>query len=284
VIALIISREDPASLNIRDRLLELVSWEPAGDAEGLPVRRYMDMVMAEIATSHLETDHVDRLVAAAVKQVPEAVIVASRHRAQSGSQSLTAHPIGNYGAADFGGKAETLVPVPARLLTQALRFLQEEAVTRRLPHAVAFEATHHGPYLETPTLYLEIGTSEADWADPANGRALAATLIRLAECPEEYEGPVLVAVGGSHYAPKAADLVRKKACAIGHIIPAYHLQAPGGLKPHLVQQAVQKTRPRPEGYFLDDRGLKGEEKPVIAALEAMGLKRYGEKDLKDRTD
>lgn len=283
VIALIVSRADPASVNIRDRLLELASWENAGDVEGIPMRRYMDVVMAEVEGLHLEVDNLDRLVARAAQQVPEAVLVASKHRAQSGAQSMTVHPIGNYGAAEFGGKPQRLVPAPARLMANALRFLAEEAAAAKVPHAVTYEATHHGPYLETPTAYIEIGTSEGDWSNPVNGKVVAQAILRLAEVPEDFEGPVLVGVGGSHYAPRATDLARKKECAFGHLIPTYQLQTPGGLPLDLVRQAVEGTRPRPDGYYLDDRNLKGEEAAVVKFLEDMGLKRYHESDLRDRS-
>ena len=50
---------------------------------------------------------------------------------------------------------------------------------------VTYEVTHHGPYLETPTLFIEIGSSEATWGDRDAARAIARALteVRVTECP-----------------------------------------------------------------------------------------------------
>ena len=43
---------------------------------------------------------------------------------------------------------------------------------------ITLEATHHGPLLDSPTLYLEIGSDEERWSDPGL-EAFGAGNIRL---------------------------------------------------------------------------------------------------------
>ena len=73
----------------------------------------------------------------------ELMIVASRHRSESGKKSLTVHPIGNYGEADFGGRPATVTPSAPIFMTPALRGLKENA--QGLGYPVSFEVTLDAP-------------------------------------------------------------------------------------------------------------------------------------------
>ena len=44
---------------------------------------------------------------------------------------------------------------------------------------VCFEATHHGPLLETPTIFLEIGSTEKQWEDEVPARILIKSLLEF---------------------------------------------------------------------------------------------------------
>jgi D-aminoacyl-tRNA deacylase len=98
------SSEDPASMNIRARLLEKSGWTEKGGFNGHPVMAKDDFRMIQVDRIHLDEDFVDDRAAAAIGEPVEVVIFASRHRAESRIPTLTVHPIGNYSAADFGGK------------------------------------------------------------------------------------------------------------------------------------------------------------------------------------
>ncbi|MDD1748219.1 MAG: D-aminoacyl-tRNA deacylase, partial [Methanomassiliicoccales archaeon] len=91
------------------------------------------------------------------------MVFLSRHKAASGIPTLTAHPIGNFSKADFGGRPGTLVRSSPDMMTSTLRELQRNAAG--LGFGVSFEVTHHGPYLEAPTMYIEIGSSEENWGN-----------------------------------------------------------------------------------------------------------------------
>lgn len=258
----LVSRQDSASLTIRDALLEMHEWREEGSFEGLPVRRHGEFLMAEVEAMHLDADLVDQRLKAAGHAFGT-VLVASRHRAESGRPALTVHPIGNPVAADFGGRPRTLVPTDPVVMGRVLRRLHAEA--HGLKHQVTLEATHHGPYLETPTMFVEIGTDEKAWKDRELGRRVARAILAAGTPSVGDEAPSLVMLGGSHYAPKATDLVKAGRANFGHILPSYSFD--NGLDAQTVLDAVRFT-PECKGYFPDARtAIADEHRQVFGGLE-----------------
>jgi D-aminoacyl-tRNA deacylase len=264
----LVSRADSASLTIRDALLEMGGWKETGAFHGLPVREREGFLMAEVEPLHIECELVDRSLRAAGVDAFDVVLVASRHRAESGKPALTVHPIGNYRDAEYGGMPRRLSPSAPIVMSRILRRLQVEA--QGLKHAVTFEATHHGPLMETPTCFVEIGTDEAAWSDPQLGKRVARAMLSAAT-PDLVgdAAPVLVGLGGSHYAPRFGDLVKQRKANFGHIVPGYQLDK--GLDPAVLLEAVRQT-PGCAGYYLDPRSLT---KPPDAALEVFGALELG---------
>lgn len=284
-VALLVSHADPASVNIRDRLRELVAWTIMDEhLDGLPFLRAdeQDLLMFESPKLHLECDLIDRELQDATREHIDAIVVLSKHKAASGTPALTAHPIGNWNNADFGGRPRALTPSAPALMTRLLLGLAAEAKASGVRHDVTFEATHHGPHLETPTAFVEIGTDESAWSDPALGAVVARAVLEAAGggpplVPDEE--PVLIGVGGSHYMPRATDLARKRCVAFGHFLPGYQIDA--GVTTDVVRDAVART-PGASGFFVDERGVKGDLGPIVAALEEAGLRRVAADDLDAR--
>lgn len=262
----LVSRADPASVTIRDALLDMMTWDEVGAFEGLPVRRHGAFLLAETPRLHLECDHIDARLRAAGFAF-DAILVASKHRAESGRPALTVHPIGNLRTADVGGLPGRLVPSDPVRMGRVLRRLAAEA--KGLKHQVTFEATHHGPYLETPTAFVEIGTDERAWSDPDLGGRVARAIL-AAETPSVGDDrPVLVMLGGSHYAPRATDLVRNARANFGHILPGHALDA--GIEERVLLDAIRLT-PGCVGYYADPRTM---EKPPDVALQVFGALELG---------
>lgn len=269
---ILVSRADPASVTIRDALLDMHEWREVGRFHGLPVRAHGEFLMAEVEPLHLECDLVDR----ALRQAGfafDAVLFASKHRAESGKPALTVHPIGNYGAADFGGLEGRVVPAPPLVVSRVLRRLHAEAQGTR--HQATLEATHHGPFLETPACFVEIGTDEAAWTDAKLGQKVARAILAAAEPSPGDAAPVLVWLGGSHYAPRAGDLVKQSRLNVGHVVPSYALDR--GVSPEALLDAVRGT-PGCQGYFLD-RSLAEPPKVALDVFGALELGWWKDEDL-----
>ena len=269
------SEADEASVNQRAALLALAPWREGPAFEGSPTYRREGVVLVSIREHHLYRDHLDRDLTAALGEPIELVVYLSKHRSESRTPSLTVHPVGNPGGAELGGRAGALVPAAPRWMTAALRRLRKEATG--LAYQVTFEATHHGPYLETPTFYIEQGSTEKEWTDPAAAAAIARTLLGL-EAPES---PVAVGFGGGHYAPRHTDVAVARAVAFGHLLPSHALE---GLSDEILRQAVERT-PGASLAYLHRKSLgKSEARDLEARLAGLGLRVVREADLPPRED
>ncbi|MEM0344249.1 MAG: D-aminoacyl-tRNA deacylase [Thermoplasmata archaeon] len=250
---IVTSSDDPASMNIRARLLERSGWSEKEVFGGHPVMAKDDFRMVLVDRIHLEEDYVDRSFREATGEAPEAVIFASRHRAESRIPTLTVHPIGNYSAADFGGLPRTLCPAAPHLMTAALRELHKNA--KGLGFNVSFETTHHGPSTESPTFYIEIGSYEELWTREDAADAVAESILTAAP----RESPVVVCVGGGHYAPRFTDVALSRDVSIGHMAANYALES---LDDEMIAQMSSKSAGARKVYF----HRKGMPKPAYREL------------------
>jgi D-aminoacyl-tRNA deacylase len=267
---IIISKTDMASCNIFDNLMKLGSWEEKGEFLQSPLYYYDDFCMATIPDEHIFHDNIDLELDQVLDKKPQVIIYASRHRSESGSRSLTMHPIGNFGSAEFGGKAKTLVPCAPHLMTQALRILKNKAID--LDFSVSFEATHHGPFLQTPTFFIEIGSDKAAWQDKEAAKAIAETILEL----EEKSYPIGIGVGGGHYAPRITDVALERKISFGHIVPTYALE---NLDHEMANSVISATSYARCVYFHKKRLRGGQYQKFKEIFSELGLTPVKTKDL-----
>jgi len=274
VLLVVASAADEASVNIRDRLLELGGWSESGAFDGSPVWRRADRLLVTIRKHHLYVDHIDARVRAELGVPPDAVAYVSKHRASSGQDALTVHPIGNWHEADFGGRSGEVVPAAPGLMTDALVRLAAEARSLGLP--ATYEATHHGPYLDTPTFYIEVGSGHERWTDVRAAALLARGLLAAAKPSGD---PVAIGVGGGHYVPRMTDVALARRVAFGHLIPSYALEPPNW---GAMEQSIART-PGARFVYLHRKALP---KPLLRTVEAFfrdrGLEPVREADLEPR--
>ena len=160
------STEDPASTNIKKELLEKSRWEEINVMFNNPVFRnkiIKNVIIVTINDRTIKHENLDREIEEKLDVKLKQVIYISRHTSKTGKPTLSTHPIGNYSEAAFGGKEKTLVKTSPKLMTQLLINLKRNAKKAGLKHQVCFEVTHHGPFLRTPTLFTEIGSTEEEW-------------------------------------------------------------------------------------------------------------------------
>lgn len=260
---LVCNRSDPASVNLRDRLLEVGTWEEAGRTfRGAPVWSRSEATLVEVAGPVVTDEQLDADLRATNWHVLD-VWILSKHVAKSGHPSLTVHPIGNHAQADFGGHSESLSPAAARDMGALLRRMRHHAKAAGLPHSVTYESTHHGPGMTLPTLFIEIG-SDAQWyGDPASGRVVAAAMEDVLSGEGRCAGPVLVGVGGGHYVPRHTDLGAAGKADFGQFLPSHFVDEAddAGGKARLAR-AIAAT-PDCEGVYVHKKGLKGGQRQAV---------------------
>ena len=255
VVKLIVtSSEDPASMNIRARLLERTGWSENNAFEGHKALTKDDFLMVHVDRIHLEEELIDERVSKALGCVVDVVVFASRHRSESKIPTLTVHPIGNFSSADLGGRPGTLCKASPQLMTSALRALSANG--KGLGFNISFETTHHGPFVNSPAFYIEIGSYEELWGREDAAEAIAESIVSIKD-----EGhPVIVCVGGGHYAPRFTEVALSKKVAIGHMAANYALDA---LKPEMIEQMANKSSGAKKVYF----HRKGMPKPAYRELQ-----------------
>lgn len=270
---IIISKNDTASLNISRNLLGLANWTKEGEFLENPVFRKDEFLMATIDDEHLHHNNVDKEFHESAGIEPEIVIFASRHRSESGLRSLTVHTPGNFSTAELGGKSEELVQSCPLHITSALRNLSLSG--KELDHKISFEATHHGPYLETPAFYIEIGSDESCWVEEAAGKAIAEAILAIK--PEDE--PIAVGVGGGHYAPRMTDVALESKLSFGHIVPSYALE---NIKERMLRKAIEKTPGAEYVYFHRKAMKKPQYRELKGWFEDNGLIALSQKDIESR--
>ncbi len=274
---IVTSAEDIASMNIRDKLLNMADWQEAGEFDGSAILEHDVYHMILIQEIHLYWENIDKAVEKATGNTYECFIFASRHRSQSGLRTLTVHALGNYGSADFGGKPGTLVPAHPKLMTKALLLLKEYASD--LDFQISFETTHHGPYLDTPTIFIEIGSDENAWPEPEPARRIARVILELADSNITDDDDIVIGVGGGHYAPRHTDFIVRMKASVGHMIPNYAIEY---LDSQMISQVKEKSQNASMVYF-HKKSVKAAKKRELEELFAEhGIRSVRSPDLKSR--
>jgi len=261
-VLIVSSTTDLASTNIKKSLLDQSTWDKSGTFNDNAIYRHStmkDIVIITINDSKIRHEHLDKEVKEVLGIEPKQAIFVSRHRSKTGEPTLTVHPIGNYGKAEFGGKTKILPKASPRLMTHLLRLLKKNAERAKLHHKVCFEVTHHGPYIDIPTLFIEVGSNEEEWEKQEPAAVVAKSVLELLDSyhyEEDFsdEMPVLLGIGGGHYAPRFTDVVLEKKAAFGHMIPTYQIDA-GNIDDEMFEQALQAT-PNVTGVYIHRKALK----------------------------
>lgn len=245
-------------MNIMRHLLSLAAWEERGSYKGNPVLRNGELLMVTNDEFHIYAERLDRTLREAGIGGFDGMIFASRHSAASGVGSLTVHPIGNFSEAKYGGRASTLVPsMPHEMTYSYLKLLE---YGKGLGYEITFEATHHGPYLETPTMFIEIGSTEERWGDPEAGEAVARTILDIPGARPSRD--VLAGVGGGHYCPRHSDVAREFDVSYGHIVPGWAL---ADADDEALLLALSDT-PDSGKVYLHRKALRGADRRRLEAL------------------
>lgn len=262
---LVTSKHDIASLTIRDVFINEYSFEDTGETfDGNPILSNGETQLVTSAKEMVESDHLDATFQADV------YIFCSRHKAESGKPALLVHSTGNLGSdALFGGAPYSLSISTASLVSVALKALYCEREERNLTDFdVTMEATHHGPTsLNTPLLFIELGSDEHYWKHKEGARAVASAAMACVDAPMKSD--CSIGIGGTHYVSKFNKLVLEKDILIGHIAPKYALSVmPEDVVDKMIHRCVERVR----HAIIDWKGTNQEQKQhIIPILEEKGL-------------
>ena len=276
----IASEADTASINLRDRLLEMSDWVESGSFDNNEMwtisKDYGDFCrkgtqLITIQELHIYAEEIDKKWQQQNNKEIENIIFLSRHKAASGRPSLTVHPIGNWGNADYGGKEAEVSGATPGWMTGLLLKIRENRIDG---YDVCFEATHHGPFLQTPTMFLEIGSSESEWEKKEPARVLIKSLLEL----QHADGIKVIGIGGGHYTPRFTEAAFSHQVCFGHMVANYGVSV---LTSALIKKAINSSEA--EGIYFHRKGMKKSEyRKWKLWAEENQIKIYNQTDYKKR--
>lgn len=265
--AIISSNKDKASMNIKDGLLNNFSFKKIkenGEDTFVDSYEFTKFKNTEINlyTSNSELvfcENIDK------KIIADIFIFISKHRAKDERNCFTAHPIGNFNEAILGGKKNKLCLCPSNLLKNIINELNINS--KDSGYDVTLEATHHGPYINKPVLFAEVGSSEKNWEDKNAAKILAISLMNTINNNSVYDSAFVI--GGSHYNYIANKLILKSNFSVGHICSKHNIQF---LDEKLIKMTMKKSIPKSKFAIIDWKGLGKEKQRIINLLEKNNIK------------
>ena len=199
------------------------------------------------------------------------IVFISRHSSQSGQPTLSVHTPGNFGDAELGGLPKSISVAPAVAMQTALKAMvhYREPLSLVFDYQVSYECTHHGPSLNVPTMFVELGSSPAQWGDIKAAEAVAHSAMTAIATFTQPTSSAVLGIGGTHYNEKFTTMALVGAAAFGHMIPKY---AVPDVDAAMIKQCMERTYEKVQLALLDWKGIKSEDKPaLLAALEEAGL-------------
>jgi len=262
---IVCSLNDPAGTNIRDRLLESYPFREANEeSDSSPVYSWNDKIIVSARKDIVFVDQLDETFGSCH------YVFLSRHRAESGIPSLTAHFTGNFGSAAFGGNPGEIANYSPRMLKNYL--IELNCLRKEIPDSynITLEATHHGPTsLRSPVLFVELGTTENDWSDERPAGFIAKALITSLESQREYE-KCAIGIGGTHYPEKLNKTILYSDMAIGPVIPKHALEY---FNKEMLEQILAKSDQKVKFALVDNKGLGKYKQEVMRILDSSNLEK-----------
>ncbi|VVB74968.1 D-aminoacyl-tRNA deacylase [Candidatus Tiddalikarchaeum anstoanum] len=251
MINLVSSTSDAASVNMRKY-----------------IEKYADKTRFRIISCDSNLDYAEQFSDA------ELDLFLSKHQSEKGVKSLSCHTPGNFGPAKFGGTMGTLSVSNAKIQSECLRRLCKLNNDNSMGFEITLEVTHHGPSINTPSLFVEVGSSEEQWNDNSTCSHVASLVLNMVNDYEKImaeEKIVCIGFGGPHYAPNfTRKLVSDNSLAIGHICPEYAFTY---LTREIFNEMINKTVPRPKLVLIDWKGSKKDMRDKIISWSGeVGIK------------
>jgi len=200
---------------------------------------------------------------------PLAYVFLSRHSAESGIPSLTAHSTGNFSdETKFGGGARELSRSDPSLLKNYLIALSRRK-DRLGSYEVTMEATHHGPTsLQRPVLFVELGSSERYWGDAETAAVVGEALVESLTGKKKVWEKAALGFGGTHYPEKFTRMVVEGDVAVSFVAPKHSLQH---VDEKMMGQMIQKTTTPVKYALLDWKGLGPHKDRIQGLVSQFGL-------------
>lgn len=193
-----------------------------------------------------------------------AFVFLSKHRSDSEIPTLTCHCTGNFVDAPFGGNPKEIAVALPSLQKAYLQAITNAGVPG---YDVIIEATHHGPTsLKKPVLFVELGSSEKQWADATSAGAMCDAL--LGSLDFKPCNKVGIAIGGTHYPTKFNKLLLESEFGLAAVASKHAFAA---IDEAMLAQMIDKSAEKVTHVILDSKGLGSHKDRITKLAEKTGL-------------
>jgi len=266
MILIVASNKDLAGVNIAQQIIQRYKFEESSESfhqnpiylkkiQGEEVR--LVFINEEIINTQFITDFF----------TPRLLVFVSRHSSVSGIPTLSVHTPGNLGEAELGGLPKKVSVSPASAMKDALIELARAKEKMKLDYEVSYECTHHGPSLDVPTMFAELGSSPKEWKDLKAAEAVAHATMSAVSKGSSY--PAVLGIGGPHYNKKFTKIALTTEKSFGHMIPKHAVSM---VNAEMIRQCAERTVENVKTAVLDWKGIKGQDKGnLVRALSEVGL-------------
>lgn len=260
MILIVASTKDVASVNIAQKLISLYGFqktETSFQQNPKYLKRIQDkeVTLVFVNEETIWTQNITDYFS------PELVVFVSRHSGVAGIPTLSVHTPGNIANAELGGLAKSVSICSASAMKNALLELARIKEENNLQYEVSYECTHHGPSLNVPTLFVELGSSLEQWKDLNAAEAVAHAA--MAAILKESTYPTVLGVGGPHYNERFTKIALTTSKAFGHIIAKYAVPQADA---EIIKQCVQRIVEKVETAVFDWKSMRGMDRQRISSV------------------
>jgi D-aminoacyl-tRNA deacylase len=274
--AIIASLKDIAGMNIAGTLISSHGFvqEDAGRNPEVNSKCYSKVIdEKELTLFIIEEDTI--FFDAAENIDADYIIFATRHQSKSGEKTLSVHFPGNFSKAEYGGKDRELCTSATSLLKQS--FINLNALGKDSGYNITLEATHHGPSLRRPVMFIEIGSNTSEWNDRAASAIIASTIIKTITGFKNENYMAAIGFGGTHYCQNFNEIESSGRVALSHICPKYHISS---LDEDIIRKMLSSSDAAVKFALIDWKGIPGADRQhLITMLGNIGIPWKKTKDL-----
>lgn len=263
MILLAASKKDVASINIAKQVLKSYPFKPCEEKFNGAQSYATTICGQEVKLAFFDEELIYLQNLNDFSPKLKLVICLSRHSSESGTPTLSVHTPGNLGKTCLGGLSRKVSVAPANAMRTALKVIAHLAKEKNLNYKVSYECTHHGPSLDKPTMFVELGSSPEQWKDIEAAEVIAHAAIAAVSNFGRKEAKTALGIGGPHYNEKFTRISLEGDIAFGHIIPKYAIHE---VDVEIIKQCVDKTFEKVELAVLDWKGIKGEDKQHLIRI------------------
>lgn len=263
MILIVASNKDLASLNIKQQMLNSYDFNETTDIfQGNSIytteANGKDVKLVTLNGESMYAQNITEFFPNS-----ELIVFISKHSSASGIPTLSVHTPGNLGEATLGGIPRKVSVSPANAMKDVLKAMTRLKEEMQLDFKVSYECTHHGPSLNAPTMFTELGSSLKQWKDSKAAQAVAHATMEAVSKFGAFPAKAAIGIGGPHYNNKFTQIALEKNFAFSHMIAKYAIPC---MNLQVLKQCIDKTLEGVEILILDWKGIKGEHKSKLVEL------------------